>query len=91
MYKRHTGQVLTLKSPEMFGPLPLDPNNDWIKLSKFVLWREFDLKYAENFKSKEGQRGCDSRLALGSVMIKIYYKGMSDRDLTKEIAMNPYL
>ena len=40
MYKRHTGQVSMLESPEMFGSLPLDPNNDWIKLSKLVPWRE---------------------------------------------------
>ena len=91
MYKRHTGQVSMLETPEMFGSLPLDPNNDWIKLSKFVPWREFDLKYADNFRSKKGQRACDSRMALGSVLIKIHYKGMSDEDLTKEIAMNPYL
>lgn len=91
MYKRHTGQVSMLESPEMFGSLPLDPENDWIKLSKFVPWREFDLKYADNFRSKKGQRACDSRMALGSVLIKIHYKGMSDEDLTKEIAMNPYL
>ena len=91
MYKRHTGQVSMLESPEMFGSLPLDPNNDWIKLSKYVPWREFDVKYADNFRSKKGQRACDSRMALGSVLIKIHYKGMSDEDLTKEIAMNPYL
>ena len=54
MYKRHTGQVSILESPEMFGSLPLDPNNDWIKLSKFVPWREFNLKYADNFRSKKG-------------------------------------
>lgn len=45
MYKRHNGQVSMLESPEMFGSLPLDPNNEWIKLSKLVPWREFDLKY----------------------------------------------
>ena len=50
MYKRHTGQVSMLESPEMFGSLPLDPNNDWIKLSKFVPWREFDLKYGKALK-----------------------------------------
>lgn len=91
MYKRHNGQISMLESPEMFGSLPLDPNNDWIKMSKFVPWREFDQKYADNFRSKKGQRACDSRMALGSVLIKIHYKGMSDEDLTKEIAMNPYL
>lgn len=80
-----------LESPEMFGSLPLDPNNDWVKLSKLVPWREFDVKYAENFRSKKGQRAIDSRMALGAVLIKPAYKAMSDEDITKEIAMNPYL
>ena len=34
MYKRHTEQVSMLESPEMFGSLLLNPNNNWIKLSK---------------------------------------------------------
>lgn len=91
MYKRHTGQVSMLEAPEMFGSLPLDPNNDWIKLSKMVPWREFDLKYAEHFKSKKGQRAIDSRMALGALLIKPAYKALSDEDIAKEIAMNPYL
>ncbi len=91
MYKRHTGQVSMLESPEMFGSLPLDPNNDWIKLSKLVPWREFDVKYADNFRSKKGQRAIDSRMALGALLIKPAYKALSDEDITKEIAMNPYL
>ena len=91
MYKRHTGQVSMLESPEMFGSLPLDPNNDWIRLSKLVPWREFDLKYANNFRSKKGQRAIDSRMALGALLIKPAYKALSDEDITKEIAMNPYL
>ena len=91
MYKRHNGQVSMLESPEMFGSLPLDPDNEWIKLSKLVPWREFDLKYAENFRSKKGQRATDSRMALGALLIKPAYKAMSDEDITREIAMNLYL
>ncbi len=91
MYKRHTGQVSMLESPEMFGSLPLDPNNDWIKLSRLVPWREFDMKYADNFRSKKGQRAIDSRMALGALLIKPAYKALSDEDITKQIAMNPYL
>ena len=91
MYKRHTGQVSMLESPEMFGSLPLDPNNEWVKLSELVPWREFDLKYADNFRSKKGQRAIDSRMALGALLIKPAYKALSDEDITKEIAMNPYL
>ena len=91
MYKRHTGQVSMLESLEMFGSLPLDPNNGLIKLSKLVPWREFDLEYAKNFRSKKGQRAIDSRMALGALLIKPAYKALSDEDITKEIAMNPYL
>ena len=91
MYKRHDGQISMLESPEMFGSLPLDPDNEWIKLSKLVPWREFDLKYADKFKSKKGQRAIDSRMALGALLIKPAYKAMSDEDITREIAMNPYL
>ena len=91
MYKRHTGQVSMLETPEMFGSLPLDPNNDWIKLSKLVPWQEFDLKYADYFRSKKGQRAIDSRMALGALLIKPAYKALSDEDIAKEIAMNPYL
>jgi len=80
-----------LETPEMFGSLPLDPKNDWIRLSKLVPWFEFDRKYRENFRSKKGQPAIDSRMALGALLIKPAYKGISDEDLTKEIAMNPYL
>ena len=91
MYKRHTGQVSMLENPEFFGSLPLDPNNRWIKLSKLVPWHEFDLKYRENFKSKKGQPACDSRMALGAVLLKPAYKGLSDEDIAQIIAENPYL
>lgn len=91
MYKRHTGQVSMLEDPELFGSLPLDPENEWIKLSKLVPWHEFDLRYRENFRSKKGQPAIDSRMALGALLIKPGYKGLSDEDIAKEIAMNPYL
>ena len=87
MYKRHTVQVSMLESPEMFGSLPLDPKNDWVKLSKLVPWQEFDLKYAENFRSKKGQRTIDSRMALGALLIKPAYRALSDEDIAKEIAI----
>jgi len=75
----------------MSGSLPLDTNNDWIKLSKLVPWREFDLKYTDNFRNKRSQRASDSRMALGALLIKPAYKTLSDEDITKEIAVNPYL
>ena len=91
MYKRHTGQVSMLEMTEMFGSLSLDPKNDWIRLSKLVPWFEFDRKYRENSRSKKGQPAIDSRMALGKLLIKPAYKSIPDENLTKEIAMNPYL
>ena len=54
-------------------------------------WYQFDRKYRDNFRSKKGQRAIDSRIALGTLLIKQAYKGISDEYLTKEIPMNPYL
>ena len=45
MYKRHTGQVSMLETPEMFGSLPLDPNNDWIKLIRLLYQRHYRCFY----------------------------------------------
>ena len=90
MYKRHTGQVSMLESPEMFGSGPLDPNNELIKLSKLVSGQEFDLRYADNFRNKKGQRVIDSRLALGAPLIKSAYKRCRMRISLKRFAMNLY-
>lgn len=49
------------------------------------------MKYADTFRSKKGQRAIDSRMALGALLTKPSYKALSDDDMTKEIAMNPYL
>ena len=70
MFKWHTRQVAMLKSHEMFGSLPLDLNDDWIKLSKLVPQQEFDMKYDDNFRSKKGLRAIVSRMALGALLIK---------------------
>ena len=56
MYKRHTGQVSMLESAKMFGSLLPDPNNNRIRLREFVPWRESDLKYAGNFRSRKDRR-----------------------------------
>ncbi len=49
------------------------------------------LKYADNFRSKKGQRAIDSRMALGDLLLKPAYKALSNEEIAKEIAMNPYL
>ena len=90
MYKRHSSQMSLFDEPEMFGTLPLDPNNEWVKLSKIIPWAEFEYRYEDNFESGTGQPACSARMALGSLLIKEDYQ-CSDEKVVAEIAMNPYL
>lgn len=90
MYKRRSGQLSMLDSPTMFGTIPLDSKNGWVKLSGIIPWMEFEERYAANFKSRKGQGACPARMALGALLIKERY-GVSDEDVVAEIAMNPYL
>ena len=90
MYKRRAGQISMLESPEMFGSLPLNPKNEWVRLAKLVPWCAFEERYAENFKSQTGQTACTARMALGALLIKERNK-FSDEDVVNHLAMNPYL
>lgn len=90
MYKRRAGQLSMLDSPTMFGTIPLDSENEWVKLSGIIPWMEFEERYAAHFKSRKGQPACPARMALGALLIKERY-GFSDEDVVAEIAMNPYL
>lgn len=90
MYKRRAGQLSMLDSPTMFGTIPLDSKNEWVKLAGIIPWMEFEEHYAANFKSRKGQGACPARMALGALLIKERY-GFSDEDVVAEIAMNPYL
>lgn len=89
MYKRHSGQISMLESPEMFGGLPLNSKNEWVRLSHMIPWAEFEERYAEQFKSRKGQPGCPARMALGALLIK-ERNGFSDDDVVAHLAMNPY-
>ncbi len=90
MYKCHSSQMSLFDEPEMFGALPLDPNNEWVKLSKIIPWAEFEYRYEEHFQSGTGQPACSAKMALGSLLIKEDYR-CSDEKVVAEIAMNPYL
>lgn len=89
MYKRRGGQVSMLESPEMFGGLPLDPKNEWIRLSRMIPWQAFEERYANNFRSATGQPACPARMALGALILKERNR-FSDEDVVKHLAMNPY-
>lgn len=89
MYKRHNGQISMLEVPELFGDLPLNPQNEWVRLSALVPWEAFEERYAKNFKSRKGQPACSARMALGALILKERNR-FSDEDVVRHLAMNPY-
>ena len=91
MYRVRGGQTSIFDDEKMFGGVELDIENHWIKLSKLIPWAEVEKRYAQTFKGKHtGNPGCNSRMAIGSLIIKERY-GFSDQDTVDEIQMNPYL
>ncbi len=91
MYKRHTGQISLYENPAFFGDLPLNPENDWVKLAAILPWDQIEERYAATFTgSMVGQPADSARIAVGAQIIKNWY-GFSDERVTDEIAMNPYL
>ena len=89
MYKRRAGQVSMLESPEMFGTTPLNPKNEWVRVSELIPWQAFEERYAKNFRSRKGQPACSARMALGALIIKERNR-FSDDDVVAHLAMNPY-
>jgi hypothetical protein len=91
MYKRHNGQLSLYDSPEMFGGLPLNPENEWVKLGQMLPWNAIEDRYLqEQTEEKNGQPATSARMMVGSLIIKSWYN-ISDERVTQEIAMNPYL
>ena len=91
MYKRHDGQISLFERPAFFGGIPLNPENDWVKLAAILPWDQIEERYTASLSgSAVGQPAVSSRIAVGSQIIKNWYN-FSDERVTEEIAMNPYL
>lgn len=90
MYKRRSNQISVFEDPTMFGGIPLNPENEWVKLAKLIPRWAFEEKYSEQFPSNTGQPADSLRVALGSQIIKEKYK-FSDEMTVEHITMNPYL
>lgn len=82
--------VFSDEYPELFGNLPLDPNNRWIELSRLIPWVMVEDEYRKNFKKKGGEKAKPSRLALGCLIVKEQLQ-LSDRDTVEMIRENPYI
>ena len=91
MYKHNARQMgFSDERPEMFGNLPLNPDNRWVKLAQLIPWSKVEEIYQQNFKSRRGQDPLPSRLALGILIVKEKL-GLSDRETVDALRENPYL
>lgn len=91
MYTHNERQIVfSDEYPELFGNIPLDPDNRWVKLSRLIPWGLVEDEYRKNFKKKRGEKAKPARLALGCLIVKEQLQ-LSDRDTVEMIRENPYI
>ena len=69
--------------------LQLDPENEWIRISKQLPWRAWESLYAIQFPSETGNVAKSCRMVMGSLIIQMRM-GFTDRALVEQIQQNPY-
>ena len=69
--------------------MQLDPNNEWIRISKNLPWRAWETLYSVMFPSPTGNVAKPCRMVMGSLIIQMRM-GYTDRDLVEQILQNPY-
>ena len=70
--------------------MQLDDTNEWVRLADSIDWTRMEEAYSKQFPSNTGRPAKPFRMALGALIIQ-KRKSVSDRQLVKEIAENPYL
>ena len=69
--------------------LQLDPENEWIRISKQLPWRAWESLYSIQFPSETGNVAKSCRMVMGSLIIQMRM-GFTDRGLVEQIQQNPY-
>ena len=69
--------------------MQLDPDNEWIRISKRLPWRAWESLYSVLFQSDTGNVAKPCRMVIGSLILQMRM-GFTDRDLVLQIQQNPY-
>jgi hypothetical protein len=83
VYRPQSKQVSVFENENLFRFQGLNPDNDWVRLSRLIPWAELERRYSRTFDSKLGNAGKPARMALGALIIKERY-GFSDEDTVQE-------
>ena len=69
--------------------MQLDPDNEWLRISKSLPWKAWESLYSSIFPSTTGNVAKPCRMMLGSMIIQLRM-GYTDRELVDQIRQNPY-
>lgn len=89
MYKTEPAVQLTFEGFNQSCGMKLNPRDEWVVIAGRMDWNEVEAQYMRRFPSKRGRPAVNARQALGALIIQ-RRMGLSDRELVKEIARNPY-
>ena len=67
----------------------LDNENRWIVLSDLIDWGGFERTYSQTF-SHTGRPAIEARMLIGALILK-HILCVSDKEMTQQIAENPYM
>ena len=90
MYTHDSRQIGFHDQPHLFGGLPLNEDNRWVKLAGLIPWSRVEDEYRKNFSVNRGEQAKSARLALGCLIVKEQLQ-LSDRDTVEMIRENPYI
>lgn len=90
MYKPQINVQLSFEDFNQPIGLTMEPENRWIKKAEQIPWVELEKDYAKNFRNKKGNIAKPLRMALGALLIQMFY-GWSDEEVVQSIQENPYL
>lgn len=87
---KYNPQQITVKEFKTTFGRSLNPENRWIRLVKLIPWDEFHEIYAKTLCKDFGRPAKDSRLIIGSLIVK-GKKKLTDEELVEEIQENAYI
>ena len=90
MYRAEKTTQLTFEGFNQSCGMKLKGDDEWVRLAGAIPWDAVEEAYGRRFKSGRGRPAVPARIALGALVIQ-RRMNLSDRNLVKEVARNPYL
>ena len=91
MYRQPNPNQMAFEAFDLPFGGKLRSDNRWVLLAKQIPWQDVEQEYARQFSEEDiGSPAKSSRMAFGALILKERL-GVTDRELTAQIAENPYL